>query len=261
MSTVRRIGTAVLALGFDPRRLVTSLKFLPTFVRQALSASKLTRQSDRSFPLRWVPILSDRYMEGGTAKGHYFHQDLWAARRIYAAAPKDHIDVGSRVDGFVAHLLAFRSVKVLDVRPMRSKVDGLSFEQADLMKSIPDSFRFESVSCLHALEHFGLGRYGDPMDLDGWKKGLRNLSEMVKPGGHLYVSVPIGRQCIEFNAQRIFAPQTLVQEARGLGLDLVEFSYIDDAGDFMERTQPDAATGCRFGCGCYLFTKSVATAP
>ncbi|HWF86113.1 MAG TPA: hypothetical protein VG222_14745 [Vicinamibacterales bacterium] len=54
-------------------------------------------------------------------RGHYFHQDLWVAKRIYAARPAAHVDIGSRIDGFVAHLLTFMPVTVIDVRPLDSK--------------------------------------------------------------------------------------------------------------------------------------------
>lgn len=253
---VRTLGTVLLALGIDPRRLVATLRFLPTFVRQVAELRRQRRQHADGFPIRWVPILSDRHMPGGVAKGHYFHQDLWAARRIFAANPVEHVDVGSRVDGFIAHLLSFRRVKVLDVRPLSTRVEGLSFEQADLMGQLPDGLSADSVSCLHALEHFGLGRYGDPLDVAGWKKGLANLAKITRPGGHLYLSVPIGDvQCLEFNAQRIFSPTTMIEAARPNGLELVEFSFVNDDGDLLEHSQPQQAH-CKFGCGCYVFRKT-----
>ena len=37
---------------------------------------------------------------------------------IYAARPEKHVDVGSRVDGFVAHVASFREIEVFDVRPI-----------------------------------------------------------------------------------------------------------------------------------------------
>src|SRR5262249_53525396 len=161
------------------------------------------------FGLRFLPALSDRYMTSGVARGHYFHQDLWAARRIYGRQPRRHIDVGSRIDGFVAHLLTFREVEVLDVRALSTSVRGLHFRQVDLMGAEnEDGESTDSLSCLHALEHFGLGRYGDTIDPDGWRIGLRRLVRMLALGGHLYLSVPVGPQVIEFNAHRIFAPET-----------------------------------------------------
>lgn len=40
------------------------------------------------------------------------------ARWIYEAAPIKHVDVGSRVNGFVAHVASFREIEVIDVRPI-----------------------------------------------------------------------------------------------------------------------------------------------
>jgi Caenorhabditis protein of unknown function, DUF268 len=254
----RRIGISLVSFGFDPRRTLSSVRFVAGYVADLLAWVRKTNAAQRAqFPLRLLPTLSDKYAESGIASGHYFHQDLWAARHIHRHAPLRHVDVGSRIDGFVAHLLSFREVEVLDIRVLVSKVVGLSFRQANLMSNAPLTVEQSmSVSCLHALEHFGLGRYGDPLDVDGWRKGLRNLAGIVSPGGLLYIGVPISnQQRIEFNAQRIFAPETIVEAARDLGLTMIEFSYIDDEGNFIENSEPKAVR-CEFGCGCYVFAKS-----
>ncbi len=115
----------------------------------------------------FYPILSDRYDAAGVASGHYFHQDLYVANKIFLANPHRHVDVGSRIDGFVAHVASFREIEILDIRHIESKSRNIIFKQADLMSedfSFPE--KTPSLSCLHAIEHFGLGRYGDPMDLD-----------------------------------------------------------------------------------------------
>lgn len=257
----RKVGTVLLSLGFDPRRLAYSIMFLPRFLLSFLKVCSLFLKHGKQalegqrFKLSLVPILSDKHMPSGVAKGHYFHQDLWAARKIFEAHPENHIDVGSRIDGFIAHLLCFRSVTVIDIRSLESKIEGLTFHKADLTSSDSVKITANSVSCLHALEHFGLGRYGDPLDLDGWLKGFSGLAKMVDKGGLLYISVPIGRvQRIEFNAQRIFDPNTLPLAAGALGLELEEFSWITDAGDMIRKASLDGAD-CSFGCGCYVFKK------
>lgn len=254
----RRVGTFLLQLGFNPCRLIASLRFVPGYLSGALQLRRSLAQSNATpFKLRWLPILSDRYMTSGVARGHYFHQDLWAARHVYTQRPRLHIDVGSRVDGFIAHLLVFREVEVLDVRPLTSSVRALRFRKTDLMQARSiDDVSTDSLSCLHALEHFGLGRYGDPINADGWFIGLQNLARMLRLGGRLYLSVPIGPQVIEYNAQRIFKPGTVVISAQSLGLNLVEFSYVDDAGEFHENSSIDDASSCKFGCGCYVFERA-----
>jgi len=34
----------------------------------------------------------------------------------------------------------------------------------------------DSLSCLNNLQHFGLGRYGDPIDPSGFERVLSNMS-------------------------------------------------------------------------------------
>ena len=73
------------------------------------------------------PILTDRGASAGLTGDHYFLQDLWAAKKIFERNPREHLDVGSRIDGFVAHLLSFRSVTVVDLRPLDENIPGLRF--------------------------------------------------------------------------------------------------------------------------------------
>lgn len=256
-SIFRRSAVFLISFGFDPRRFLASLFGLPTYIYQLASIVFTLRSQGRGDVVRIFPQLSDRWMSSGVARGHYFHQDLWAARLIYEANPVRHVDVGSRIDGFVAHLLCFRSVEVIDIRPLASNVTGLTFRQADMMSSPPELVSStDSLSCLHALEHFGLGRYGDPLNVDGWRKGLACLAQMLSDGGKLYLSVPVGKECIEFNAQHIFDPKSIIQEAVACGLSLEEFSFIDDAGEFHRFGDVSLAAEMDFGCGCFVLRKS-----
>lgn len=143
--------------------------------------------------------------------GAYFFQDLAVARWVLKAAPERHVDIGSRIDGFIGHLALFREVEVLDIRPMDQIIPGVRFHQLDLMAALPDEWTdcTDSLSCLHTVEHFGLGRYGDRIDPLGHERGIESMKKMVKPGGHLYLSTPIGEERIEFNAHRVFAPDTV----------------------------------------------------
>ena len=123
-------------------------------------------------------------------RGHYFHQDLLVARGIYEADPRRHIDIGSRTDGFVAHVAVFRGIEILDIRQLSSEVENVRFRRADLMELPADLVQCtDSLSSLHALEHFGLGRYGDPVDIEGHVKALGNMHHMLERKGTLYLSV------------------------------------------------------------------------
>lgn len=203
-----------------------------------------------------MPCLDDKGRPGGTTSGHYFHQDLLVARRIFARNPERHVDVGSRVDGFVAHVASFRSIEVIDIRPTEKTIPQITFRVGDLT-ALPDDLRgiADSVSCLHALEHFGLGRYGDPLDPAGHLKGIAGLCELLRPRGILYLSVPIGPSRVEFNAHRVFGVSYMLDKLSPL-FEVISFSYVDDAGDLHEDVTLDGdavrtSYGCTYGCGIF----------
>ena len=79
--------------------------------------------------------------------------------------------MGSRIDKFVTHLASFRECEVFDVRTNTSQIPGILFHKTDLMDHstlpVSDESYCDSFSCLHALEHLGLGRYGDPINSNG----------------------------------------------------------------------------------------------
>lgn len=205
-----------------------ALKLL--YVEDKIEYTRQRGYSDQ-FPIneqdQWI-FLTDCIQEAG-AVHDYFFQDMWAAWEIYRSGVKHVYDIGSRMDGYIAHLLSMEvNVTLIDIRPFKHNVESVNFIQADAMNldNIPDN-SIETLSSLCALEHFGLGRYGDPIDYDGWKKSLHAIKRKLKVGGTFYLSVPVGnRERVQFNAHRIFYPLTIVNELLP-ELELYEFSYVD----------------------------------
>lgn len=175
------------------------------------------------------PVLTDKYASAGTT-GNYFWQDLWAARLILKAGTKKHFDIGSRLDGFIAHLLAAEiEVTIIDIREFPEKIKNLYtiVDDATTLYQIPDE-SIESMSALCSLEHFGLGRYGDPIDPEACFKCFENIQKKLKKGGRLYISVPVGKERVEFNAHRVFYASTIIECFKDL--KLMEFSCISQGG-------------------------------
>lgn len=255
MGLFSKLANALGTFGIMPGKFAMSLRGVPRFIGDCRRYSRLGKSSPMPFAFKQIkPILYDYYDSAGTASGHYFHQDIWAAKKIYEARPPRHVDIGSRVDGFVAHVLTFMPIEVIDIRPMTSNVRGMSFIQSDAtnLNNIADN-SIESLSTLHAIEHFGLGRYTDPIDPMACYKAMESMARVLKPGGRLYFSTPVGRQRVEFNAQRVFSPTDLL--TRFPGLKLVSFACVNDAGDFDDKKQPGDLVNARYSCGLYEFTK------
>lgn len=255
MTIIKLYRLLTTQLGIDPRIMLRSLRGAPRYLRDLLRF-----RANYAGRLELMPCLNDWYEDAGATKLEYFWQDLLVARRIFAARPERHVDVGSLVGGFVAHVASFREIEVFDVRPIDAKIPGVSFKQADLMQPVAGMAEYcDSLSCLHALEHFGLGRYGDPIDPEGFQHGLANMAALLKKHGVFYLSVPIGIERVEFNANRILDPRTVVKAAAQHGLVLSSLTVIRP-GMVIETIAPDETqfaklAGQRYALGIFEFQK------
>lgn len=173
------------------------------------------------------PVINEKYALAGSID-NYFWQDLWAARHVCASGAEEHFDIGSRIDGFIAHILA-SGIKVLmiDIREFPDKVENLHTiaDDATSLRQIEDE-SISSMSALCSLEHFGLGRYGDPIDPEACFRCFSNIQKKIKKGGKLYISLPIGKERVEFNAHRVFYAKTVIENFSEL--ELKEFTCTAD---------------------------------
>lgn len=183
---------------------------------------------------------------------HYFYQAAWLARKLAANIPEKHVDIGSDIR-MINVLSAFVPTEFLDYRPLRADLSGLVCGSGNVAALSRADESIRSLSCLHVVEHIGLGRYGDALDPKGSVKALGELQRVLAPYGRLYLSLPVGRERVCFNAHRVFAPQTIITAMSSLRL--LEFSLVDDAGAFHESVSPDMAAGLEYGCGLFVFEK------
>jgi Caenorhabditis protein of unknown function, DUF268. len=207
------------------------------------------------------PIITDKFSSSWNSSGVYFHQDIYVAREIHKNNPKKHIDIGSRIDGFVAHLAVFREIEVFDIRPLNSNIKNVIFKQANLMSLNENLIDYcDSISSLHTIEHFGLGRYGDPINPNGHIQGFENILKIVRAGGRIYFSVPMGEpNRIEFNAHRVFSLRYLIDWLTK-DCNIEKFTFIDDNFDLHEDvalTQEliNNSCGCWHGCAIFVLKK------
>ncbi len=179
------------------------------------------------------PCLTDWRAAAGTLGSDlYLQQDLWGAKKVFEARPKTHWDIGSRIDGFITHLLSFKTrVTLIDIRKYENSFDeNLLFiqEDATTLARFEDN-SIDSLSALCSIEHFGLGRYGDEVDPDAVFIALKNMQRVVCPNGNFYISVPVGSSNqLSFNAHRVFNPQTITQALDEM--ELIEFSCATSNG-------------------------------
>jgi len=253
----------LLLFGFDPKRFWYSLRAFPRYIGNLWTFWRETRKggTNPDFPLgRPRPRLGK--IEVSAENKRSFGQDVMVARRIFLNNPDVHFDVGSRRNGLVAHLAAFRSVFLVDAHAQDLHVSNVELVQANITDELPEDLVSccDSVSSLDAIERLGLGELGsndEQVSLDAYLRAMENLLRILKPGGKLYFSAAMGTQRVEFNARRIFAARTLFDFFTSHGCRVDRFSFVDDAGDLHENEEvANEAIASNFGCldgGCAIF--------
>jgi len=215
-----------------------------------------TEDSERFDPERIeiLPFLNDK-TSTTSFDTHYIYHPAWAARVLKGISPSLHIDIGSTLH-FSTLLSAFIPTRFYDYRPAYLNLTGLSSETADLTNLIFEDNTIETLSCMHTIEHVGLGRYGDHLDAKGDLKAMKELQRVVRPGGSLLLVTPVGKQKILFNGHRIYSFETITQAFDKMAL--VEFSLIPDNAleiGMIFNCPTETVKQQDYGCGCFWFRK------
>ncbi|MFD0930365.1 DUF268 domain-containing protein [Methylophilus glucosoxydans] len=212
---------------------------------------------DERFDLKWsnrILCLDDNTSNTGFDR-HYIYHPAWAARVLVKITPEKHIDVSSTLS-FASTISAFINVEFYDFRPANIKLSNLVSKAADLTNLPFENGTISSLSCMHVVEHVGLGRYGDPIDPYGDIKAINELKRVLSYDGNLLFVVPVGKPVIYFNAHRVYSYEQIISYFSDL--ELVEFALIpeneNDGGLNYHANAEDVAMQ-EYGCGCFWFRK------
>lgn len=221
--------------------------------------SAMSRLKHQRFLLRWndrYPCLLDRTTETGFDR-HYIYHPAWAARILAKTKPDYHVDISSSLH-FCSIVSAFIPVQFYDLRPVSISLNNLNTEYADLLSLQFENDSIPSLSCMHVIEHIGLGRYGDPLDPDADLVAMNELQRVLAMGGDLLFVVPLGGTSkIMFNAHRIYSYDQILGYFDTF--ELMSFSLIPDYPGtikFLDIASKADADKCEYGCGCFWFRKN-----
>jgi Caenorhabditis protein of unknown function, DUF268 len=183
---------------------------------------------------------------------HYIYHPAWATRVVKNINPAKHIDISSTLH-FCSTLSAFIPTQFYDFRPAKLVLSNLYCGSADLTNLFFESNSVESISCMHTIEHIGLGRYGDPLDASGDLKAIKELQRVTKINGNLLLVTPLGKPKVQFNGQRIYSFELINDLFEGF--ELKDFSLVTDEGEFIEKASPSLVQNQNYGCGCFWYKK------
>ncbi|MEN6414180.1 MAG: DUF268 domain-containing protein [Veillonellales bacterium] len=186
---------------------------------------------------------------------HYVYSTSWAARILKLSNPTVHHDISSSIF-FATIVSAFIPVKFFDYRPVAITLSNLECGQADLLSLPFANDSISSLSCMHVVEHIGLGRYGDSVDYDGDLKAIAELKRVVAPGGLLLFVVPLGGvSIIKYNAHRIYLFEQICEYFTGWSI--LNFSAVFDNGMFLANCNPQLVERQNYVCGCFGLQKPI----
>lgn len=249
MKTKRRFGLKFL------KRTVKFLMLYYSFTKDYLHFKEM---SDERFPVYWKNrklMLLDN-TKNTDFDVHYILHPAWAARVLKGINPTLHIDISSTLS-FCSIVSAFIPIDFYDYRPANLNLSGLNSKEADLMKLPFEDNSLVSLSCMHTVEHIGLGRYGDPLDPEGDIKAINELKRVTTRGGNLLFVTPIGKPKLIYNAHRIYSYKQIISYFEGF--ELKEFSLIPDNArvtGLIKNPSEKFTDNQNYGCGCFWFIKN-----
>lgn len=235
---------------------ITKITF--NFIKSLLIANdiiKFFKLNDKRFSIKFYnlkPITKDK-TKNTEFDLHYVYHPAWAARILMQIKPNKHIDISSTLY-FSSIVSAFIPTEFYDYRPANINLTGLKSLKADLNNLPFEDNSIQSLSCMHTIEHVGLGRYGDKIDPNGDIKAINELKRVVAKNGHLLFVVPIGKSKIIFNAHRIYSYKQIMTYFREF--TLADFSLISEKLKIIINGASESqANNEDYGCGCFWFIK------
>jgi len=203
---------------------------------------------DNRFDIRPHEFLKEKIPQ---ADKHYVFHSAWAARILAKLCPEKHVDFSSLLY-FNTLVSAFIPIDSYNYYDCPIELDNLKMSFADLTKLPFDDNSISSMSCMHVVEHIGLGRYFEPLEPQADLKAIEELKRVLSVD--LLFVVPIGvPPRVIFNIHRIYSYDQIMSYFSDL--KLIEFALIPDMGSLIKNATKEMADKQGYGCGCFWFRK------
>lgn len=198
-------------------KLVFSLiiKVIPEYVTgRAFYRYQLLRNDLAPFLGGILPLFSWKVASPRNKEYKWIIKELKQLRR--SQETKKLLDIGCS-GSYLCYELLHQGFDVygLDIEPYPRKKPTFKFYLADVSNTpFPNNY-FDVIVAISALEHVGLGAYGDPVYPNGDLTALREIARILSPGGYLLITVPYAH-IFSVTWQRIYDWKTLESLINGL---------------------------------------------
>ena len=126
----------------------------------------------------------------------------------------------------------------IDSREYPFQHPNFQFHQVDLFEWSPE-FKFDIVTAISVIEHFGIGSYGDVMIEDADRRAVKKIAKLLALHGQLLVSVPFGKRMTTSRYRVYDLGQLLVLFSGFQWLDAAYFQRVK--GRWMPSTAEELA--------------------
>lgn len=170
----------------------------------------------KSVATRYSPARIEQSLEmvGRREVGVYQGIDRWLYEALerYPIAGKRVAVIGSADQGFgpwyECICIKFDGTPVT-VEYNKITFDDDRFSMIHAEQLCDDQAKFDAAFSISSFEHDGLGRYGDPLSPDADLQAMSRWRRLIKKGGYLFLSVPIGLDKVVYNSNRIYGRRRL----------------------------------------------------
>lgn len=190
-------------------------------------------------PLVYDFATVEKYKESAYAKRQNYYGDTDSY--LYDALDLHRFEIEGKKIGVLGSVVPWYEAIVLayEGHPVTIEYNRILSQHPDLRTMTVEEYDahpelFDALLSISSFEHDGLGRYGDPINPEGDFAAMDRAKQMLKPGGLLFLAVPVGRDLVAWNAHRVYGPLRLPLLLKGW--TLVE-SFGFQESDFQRRVE------------------------
>lgn len=155
----------------------------------------------------------DIYIESIKRKETFYYgeTDIWLYQALekYPIHGKDVAIIGSTIPWYESVIIAYGG-RPTTIEYNKIVTDDDRFTPITVAEFNQNPRKFDVILSISSIEHDGLGRYGDPVNPTADLESMAIAKEkLLKEDGAMILAVPVGRDCLYWNAHRVYGQQRL----------------------------------------------------